>query len=215
MPLLNFNQLEVSMKKVFLILMSIFITSTAFAKMFSFSNFYLDGFGGVNFVNSLEENDVRTDLNAGYIAGGALGYRFSRFFRIEGEGAYRSNSFNRLVINGQKFSATGHIHKTTAMANGIVELPLWSCGWSPYFGAGIGERWDRESFSLKPITSPEGITTDFPKFEKKGQGLAYQGILGVIFCSYKKMQLGVEYRYLDGSDIQANNSLDVNLKRYF
>lgn len=201
------------MKKTLLALMAICISTTAFANMFSFSNFYVDGFGGVNFVNSYEKEGARIDLNPGYIAGGALGYRFSRFFRIEGEGAYRSNSFNQLVLHEQKFPASGEIRKATAMGNGIIDLCFWDSGLVPYVGVGIGERWDQESFTLKPVVIG-GVPTVFTA-KDTSRDLAYQGIVGVNFCSYKNLHLGVEYRYLDGPDIQANNSLDFSVKAHF
>lgn len=202
------------MKKIFLFLVSIFTTVGMFAEPFSFSNFYVDGFGGLNIVNSFEKKDVRVDLNSGYAIGSALGYRFSRFFRLEGEAAYRSNSFDQMVVRDVQLPASGSIKKVTVMGNGVIQVPLLENSLIPYVGAGLGERWDRERFNLDPITTDEG-TFVFDKLKSTSHGLAYQGIAGLTFCVGQKIQAAVEYRYLDGSDIQGNHTLGLNLKRYF
>lgn len=202
------------MKKNFLFLISIFIPVILFAEPFSFSNCYVDGFGGLNIVNSFENKDARVDLNSGYAIGSALGYRVSRFFRLEGEAAYRSNSYDQITVKDMRFPASGGIQKVTAMGNGVIQIPMLENSLIPYVGAGIGERWDRESFTLEPITTNEG-TFVFDKLKSKSHGLAYQGIAGLTFCVGQKMQAEVEYRYLDGSNIQGNHALGLNLKRYF
>jgi hypothetical protein len=202
------------MKKIFLFLISIFATASAFAEPFSFSNFYIDGFGGINFVNSFKERGVRVDLNSGYAVGGALGYRFSRFFRLEGEAAYRSNTFDQVVVKDMQFPASGGIKNMTAMANGLIEIPLLENTLIPYFGGGIGESWSRENFKLEPIATDEG-TYVFDRSIKSSRGLAGQGIVGLIFSTGQKIQAAVEYRYLDGSHIQGNHTIGLNLKRYF
>jgi opacity protein-like surface antigen len=202
------------MKKVFLFLVSIFAAANAFAEPFSVSNFYIEGFGGVNFVNSLEEHNVRLDLHPGYAIGGAMGYKFSRFFRLEGEAAYRANKFSRLVDIDGKFPVAGSIQNVTAMGNGIIEIPILQNALIPYFGGGLGEGWSRVNVQIEPIETIEGVYF-FDKYIEHKRGFAGQGIVGLIFCAGQKMQAAVEYRYLDGSHIQGNHTIGLNIKSYF
>lgn len=113
-----------------------------------------------------------------------------------------------------QFPASGSIKKVTAMANGIIQIPLLENSLIPYCEAGLGERWDREHFTLEPITTDEG-TFVFDKLEARSHGFACQGIAGLTFCVGQKMQAAAEYRYLDGSHIQGNHTVGLNLKRYF
>lgn len=202
------------MKTLFLVLMSLFTAVGAFAEPFCISNIYVDAFGGLNIVNSFDEDDIRVDLNSGYVVGGALGYRFSRFFRFEGEVAYRKNTFHQMIIQDLNFPASGNIQKVTLMANGILELPLQRTVLIPYCGIGLGERWDRETFTLKPVDTTEG-TLVFDTLSGRSHGFVYQVIVGITFYPGQKFQLAAEYRYLDGCNIQGNNTIDLNVRTYF
>jgi opacity protein-like surface antigen len=204
----------VSMKKISLFLFSIFTCASAFAEPFSFSNFYVDGFGGINIHNSFVEDDFRIDFNTGIAVGGAVGYKFSRFFRIEGEASYRRNAFDQIVTRGEAFSVSGHAHKVTTMGNAIFEIPIFNNSLIPYIGGGMGERWDKERSTLDPIVTSEG-TYYFYERIYKDQGFAWQGIAGITFGISQKIQAAIEYRYLDGSHSEGNNTIAVNLKSYF
>ena len=100
------------------------------------------------------------------------------------------------------------------MASGILEIPLFDSAVIPYCGIGIGQSWDREHFGLEPVTI-EGRVYFFDDYVERRQGLACHGIIGFIFSTGNKIQAGVEYRYLDGSQTHVNHTLDLNLKRYF
>lgn len=196
------------MKKIFVFLVSIFATASAFA-----TPFYVDGFAGFNFVSSYKGDSARIDVQPGFVGGGAVGYRFSKFFRVEGEGAFRTNRFDQIVVEEGSFPASGYIRTTTALANGIIEIPL-SVAVVPYFGGGFGKRWFEGSFVIDPIDTPEG-TYFFDTIEGTGHELVYQGLVGLIFCRGQKIQAAVEYRYLDGRRMTTNHALNLNLKRYF
>lgn len=202
------------MKKIFLVVISMFVTASAFANLFSCHNIYIDGFGGLNFLQSQKENGMKVKLNTGYAVGGALGYRFSRFFRIEGEAAYRLNTFDEVVVQNMHFSASGDFKKVTAMANGIVELPFFGNWFTPYCGIGFGKGWDKQNFTLDPITTSEG-TFVFEEIVSRDRGFVYQGIVGVTHCVGPNLQAGLEYRFLDGSCTQANHTANLNLRIYF
>ena len=196
------------MKRIFLLFVLVFTTASAFA-----SNFYIDAFGGINFVHNIEENGDHLDFNTGYALGGSLGYRFSQYLRVEVEGAYRSNTADQMVIQNVQIPLSGSIQKATLMANGLVNIPFTQ-NLSAYIGAGAGERWDREVFTVDPLTTADGVTF-FPTFKSESQGFVCQGIAGIVFCTNQQMQLAAEYRYLDGPSLQANHTLGLNLKRFF
>lgn len=181
---------------------------------FCFSNFYIDGFGGINFVESRKEGDVRVDLNSGYAVGGVLGYKLWKCLKLEVEAGYRSNTFEQIVVQGAKFSASGHLKKTTLMANGIMEFPLCTTSLVPYIGAGIGERWDKESFTLDPIVVSGGILV-FDTLVSEGKGLAYQGLAGLTFYNDCRIEAGVEYRYLNGPHLEGNHTVDLKVALQF
>ena len=79
----------VHMKKTFLLLILLSAPLTCFA---TFAKFYIGGFGGMNVIGS--------DL--GSIVGAAVGYRYSRNVRFEGEVAYRRNTYDEEHLEGKQ-----------------------------------------------------------------------------------------------------------------
>lgn len=208
-----------SMTKKLFFLISIFTTLGAFAAPFSLSNFYIDGFVGVNFLNRLENENTSMELSPGYAIGGSVGYKLFSFLRIEGESSYRSNELRRIVFkpNGYEsieWPAYGNAITNTTMANGIIQLPMVGNVLAPYFGAGIGYRSDSEQFGVEPVHTRDG-TFFFEPFAEKNHGSAYQGIAGLTLFASKKIEAGMAYRYLDGSDMLGNHTACLNLKGYF
>lgn len=186
------------MKKIFLILVSVFATTSAFA------NFYVDAFGGCNVIESVRVDDGRIHLDIGYVAGGALGCRFSRYFRVEAEGAYRENSLDYVTTAGIQVPVSGKLTHATALGNAIIEVPIFMNVITPYFGGGFGRCWEQGSVSLP------GTTHHI--FEGANQSYAYQGIAGVTFCNACLFKAGLEYRYLDGQKIRPNHAGTLNLR---
>ncbi len=202
------------MKKLFLSLMCVFAVGSAFATPFSYSNVYVDGFAGLNFVNGYNRHGLQIDYNAGYAIGGSVGYALSPFVRIEGEGAYRENSIDELWIKGTRLSASGKIKKATLMANGFVNFPMIDEVFTPYVGLGLGGRWDRETLAIDPVATNEGIYV-FDKAVFRSSGFAYQAIAGVTLFTGRKVETTAEYRFLNGCDIQGNHTVNLTLKTYF
>lgn len=227
------------MKKIIFILISIFITIDTYAEPFSFSNFYIGGFGGINFINEFEEKveiksddfidlagefayannisnqklikQIQIDLEPGYATGATLGYRLAKFFRLEGEGAYRNNSFNLLI--DKEFPGSGTVQTVTGMANGIFETSFLNNKLIPYCGGGIGEKW--ENANVHYYCEESDQTAAFHKVISKDWGFAYQGILGFTLLISQKIYAGMEYRYLDGFGMHSNHTLGLSLKRFF
>src|SRR5262245_49891142 len=107
------------MKKAFLF----FITMCASTlSAHPFESTYVNGFAGINFVESLENPRGRVDWDSGYVLGASLGHRFSNCFRLEAEVAYRSNNFYQLIFDDIALPMTGRLRNVTVMANGLVEL---------------------------------------------------------------------------------------------
>lgn len=212
------------MRKSFLLLMSIFATTNAFAMPLAFSNFYIDGFGGANFVNSQKVivNDLgssdklrmRLDLNTGYAVGGAIGYKFSRFIRLEAEAAYRANTYNQMVVEAVQIPISGGIKTVSAMVNGLIDLPFLCSSLTPYCGLGLGESWTHTNMTVEPIFTPE-VVIIFDKLVMKNFSLAYQGIAGLSYDIGPKLQAAIEYRYLGGLNSDRNHTLDIKLQRFF
>lgn len=181
---------------------------------FPYSRFYLDGFGGMNIHNSYERDHIRFDYNIGYALGGACGYRFSRFYKIELEASYRKNAIDRIVIDGIDFPVLGSAHDVTILGNFLFEMPILHHSLIPYVGGGIGRRWSHQH--AKPDPSWESQRAyDFGKYICRGYGFAGQAIVGFVFGIYQKVQLAVEYRFLDGPYMEGNNTVALNLKSYF
>ena len=178
---------------------------------YSCSRFYLDGFGGVNILNNYEGDYSRFDYNIGYALGGAFGYRFSRFYRIELEASYRNNAIDWIVINDIDFSVSGSAHNVAILGNLLFEMPILHHSLIPYVGGGIGRRWSRQH--ALPWESQR--TYNFGRYICRGYGFAGQAIVGVVFGIYQKIQFAVEYRFLGGPYMEGNNTVALNLKSYF
>lgn len=207
--------LEMNMKKSFLLLIALFTTVSSFAHQFSWSNFYLDGFGGVNFVRSLEENDVLIDFRTGYAMGGGVGYRLTPFFCLEGETAFRENKVDGLKVHDISLGACGNLQSVSAMFNGIFEQPVLEGCLIPYCGLGLGQQWERFKFKIDPIVTPEGVYV-FKTFRENCRGPAYQGIVGLNFIVLSKSTIGAEYRYLNHFDSDpGSHTLAFKLTSYF
>ena len=165
-------------------------------------NLYIDAFGGANYVESCTKHGVRVDLDCGYVAGGSIGCRFARFFRIEGEAAYRENAYDQVVVKNLKLRAHGANKAITAMGNALIETPLFNnC-----LILMSSRRWrtmGRENLSLLPSASNEDFL-DIDKWRKSGHTLVGQGIVGLSVPICRNLQGAVEYRYLDGEKNQAN-----------
>lgn len=201
------------MRKIFIFWISLFATTTAFADPFPFTNFYLDGFFGINFVSSPTRYGARIDLHPGYVVGGTVGYQFSNYFSVEGEVAYRSNEFEQLVIDWVQVCATGENTKVTAMVNGLFEFPLIEDVFFPYCGLGIGKYWDKDDLGIDLRIQQGRVDCKLPPVNNSG--LAYQGIIGLTLIVSEKIESAFEYRYLNGVDTTGNHTFDLKIKRYF
>jgi len=69
--------------------------------------------------------------------GAALGYKFNKHFRLEGELAYRTFDADQIQFFGIGFPLSGDVSAVSFMANGYYDFPVEGV-WQPYLGLGIG-----------------------------------------------------------------------------
>lgn len=120
------------------------------------------------------------DTDTGYGVGGALGYRLSDMFAVEGEVAYRSNNVDSGVVAGTAFDGDGNINSLSFMANGVFTAP-GKFGVAPYVGAGAG-------------TAQLGTSGDHDFV------FAYQAFAGLNKQLGENLGAAVEYRYFGADD---------------
>ncbi|HEY5657902.1 MAG TPA: porin family protein [Myxococcota bacterium] len=138
-----------------------------------------------------EPGKQTADFDAGFAVSGALGYRFTRNVRAEGELSYRQAEIGDLSfpsvgsLNGQ-----WNLGAFTAMANVIYDIDYRDLPVVPYVGAGIGfglVRLDGEH------TAPLRVDDDSPE-------LAWNAMAGVRFRVIGNALVSVGYRYLATTD---------------
>ncbi len=155
-------------------------------------------------------SEVRSDV--GFVGVASVGYGLGNGLRIEVEGNYRSNKFNRIGGGGlQGFSsAGGDERKYGGMLNvlydfdpNVLGLGFFPAAITPYVGLGAGYVWAQHQnvrFSGNP-----GPTAGFPggfnelARTNQGQGaFAYQAIVGAAFPieSVPGLAITAEYRFL-------------------
>ena len=100
---------------------------------------YVSLFGGYNELDKLSGEGVRINFNDGIALGGAIGRRFSKSFRGELEGSFRTNTLDDVSIGAASIDASGHLYTYAGMANLYYDLhQVQFFGYSPYAGVGLG-----------------------------------------------------------------------------
>lgn len=168
---------------------------------------YIKGSGGVNFINA----EGSAEINPGYYVAGSLGYRFSPFFRIEAEGAYRHNNLHKLIYDTLEIPFDTPIHTSAAMGNLFLDFPCFEVLF-PYIGGGIGAQWVR---SHGTCYAEDEDNIYVLKYRIKHNGFAYQVIAGIGVELGIRNKLIVDYRYLNGVDALANHTLAMSLMHDF
>ncbi len=170
--------------------------------------FYASGVGGVNFLSADGSRDSDISTKAGFVAGGALGYKFRSPARFEAEVVYRRNAFSAekgVKKEGTKvfLEANGHLSMLTFMGNLYFDLDFQGLI-SPYWGFGFG------------YTSNQGGTVvENTAIVRSADGLAYQFLAGVGYQVFYMTNLALEYRYLAAGLNLRNHSLAFNLRQSF
>lgn len=131
-----------------------------------------------------------TDMDTGWAAGGALGYRYGNGFRAEFEGTWRDN--DGLVSDGL-LVGDAEISALNLMLNGLYDFDMGG-GFSPYIGAGVG-------------AARVDATFDFPEQteEDDGWAFAYQFIGGVsVPMPNTAIEFFADYRYMSTAGLELD-----------
>ncbi len=158
----------------------------------------------------LTSTKVRSDI--GPIGVVSVGYGLGNGLRLEVEGSYRSNRYNRLSgggLNGFN-SARGDERKYGGMLNvlydfdpNVLGLGFFPAAITPYVGLGAGYVWAQQQNTS--FSGNIGPTVGFPAGGRElvrtnqGQGaFAYQAIVGAAFPieSVPGLAITAEYRFL-------------------
>jgi opacity protein-like surface antigen len=143
-----------------------------------------DGQNNINFNDSLG-NSGNLQTNDGAIVVGSFGYRLPQLpLRFEVEGGYTWHKISGLESDGVQVSQGGHTNLSSALFNGVYDIPIaprWAI--SVGGGAGIG-------FADYRASSP--LSGDINK-----SGFMWQGIGGITYALAPNMDLFADYRYRD------------------
>jgi OmpA-OmpF porin, OOP family len=184
---------------------------------FDFTNWYLRGSAGLNFISVPTTSRENVDTDVGFALIGSVGYRFSDNFRGEGELAYRHNSLDELVLKGNgdhlALDLNGSISSFAGMANVLYDLPVnWT--FLPYLGVGLGGFYEWTNWRV----ALQKETPNFILVKSKAWGPAYQLIAGMNLLRFCKIDTGIEYRFFDSisnSEGCRNHTLAISCRRVF
>lgn len=174
------------------------------------NEFYVNLFGGANFIQSSMSSGVRNNYKTGYIVSSSLGYSWCYGLRLEGEYAYRRNSLKSIHFFGRTFSISGHFQSSSYMANVLWDLPLrrWGCDfWKirPFVGGGIG--YDDQLIHAN--------NSGFSYREGK-KGFAWQVMAGLKYPIFCHTHISLEYKFHKGGlNNVYNHSVGAGLTYYF
>jgi opacity protein-like surface antigen len=149
------------------------------------NGFYVGAFGGGNFLSDYHHHGVKTSFDAGYLAGGNIGYSLDEGMRVEGEFTYRNNKINCVRCAGQKNKHL-HTHLSTysLMANGYYDFNCGLFDIKPYVGGGIGYAWNETRAQVRNI-----------HVVGKDKGFAWQAMAGASYNLYCNVKVNAEYRF--------------------
>lgn len=169
------------------------------------SSFYFTGFGGVNWTDDFDASgsgiNLETELDAGYVIGGGLGYRSSMGVRLEVEGAYRSNDVDSVLTNGSRSKGDGDLSSWSIMFNIAKDIEITD-RLSLYAGGGVGIA---------------GVDADFrygaARVNQSDEVFAWQVFAGLSYEVAKNMEFYTEYRYFRAEDPELSRSVRGSTSR--
>ena len=147
---------------------------------------------------------ARLSFFGGPSAEASVGYGFGDGFRVELEGDYMNNNFDRTTFTFAQYKSTGHEQKYGGFVNGYYDFALTMLPMvTPYVGAGVGYQ----------IVNATNYTAG-PVFVSQPRGsFAYQGIAGLAIpiTPVPGLDVTVEYRFigLTGSEKYHGNAFGV------
>ncbi len=134
---------------------------------------------------------LNTNLQDGYIVGGAGGYKFGPW-RAELNLDYSDDNFKSGSIGGFSSNLSGDASNLAVMVNGYYDIATGT-PWVPYIGFGIGiTQIDLNNVKATPSNVPISNSSDTQ--------FAYQPMVGIQYLIDSQWSAGVEYRYFASSD---------------
>jgi outer membrane protein OmpA-like peptidoglycan-associated protein len=156
-------------------------------------NIYIDGAG--------VPEEIHLTTHNGYTGEASIGYGLGNGFRVEIEGDYFENRFDKAKAAGAQIPAEGRNRQYGAFANVLYDFDVGLPYLYPYVGGGVG--WQESDF--------DNLDFGGASFTKTKGSLAYQGIAGLAFPipGVAGLSATVEYRFtaLAGSR-KFNGSFD-------
>lgn len=149
-------------------------------------NWYISGFGGINYSHDADSNAGDVEYDLGYGLGGTVGYDMQGGFRIEGEVAYRQNDFDRIGAG----PSGAELKIWTFMANALYDFNLES-SLRPHIGAGLG--------------AVNGAA-DFGGVEFDDTAIGLQLIAGIDYNVAPDLALVLDYKYLTSTDLELGGA---------
>lgn len=173
------------------------------------SNFYINAFGGANFLENSSINGNKATYRVGYVFSGSLGYCWRYGVRPEFEYAFRRNAISRIDFVTQGYSTHGHFQTSSYMANLLWDLPLctWGCTFAniqPFIGAGIG--FDHEN--MHASNSRVVFRQDWNRF-------SWQAMGGFSYLIFRHTELTLEYKFHQGGNNFYNHAVGLGLTYKF
>ncbi len=157
-----------------------------------------------NVGNTLNFN---TELDPGYAASLAVGYRFGDGWRFEAEATRAQSEVSSIRVKNAgttgaalgTSSGDGTVSSNMLMVNLIMEFNTRS-KWHPYLLGGIGAAHvDMADISVGGVALTDDETTAF----------AFQAGLGIDYSLDSDWRLGLAYRYFSTSDLNYNDAANV------
>jgi outer membrane protein OmpA-like peptidoglycan-associated protein len=155
---------------------------------------YIGGGAGLNIMQNESVNAVggfatpglKLDTNVGATGVGSIGWGFGNGLRVELEGDYRYNGYNKVNYGDAGANISGNEQKFGPMVNVLYDFNGFGAV-VPYVGLGAGYQWAREQINAggTSASDTEGA-------------FAYQAILGAALpiASVPGLAITAEYRFM-------------------
>lgn len=194
-------------KIAFLSVAMVLLSGAAMADDAALSGLYARLEGGVSFPEKLKQDLTHNpnlvfivtppsrqtvDAGTGYVAGGAIGFRYENGVRTELEYRYQSSDIDEVAFSGgapaasifPDASLTAHL----LMTNVIYEFRN-SSRLTPFIGGGVGGAWVKSA-----LGSGDATDTDLT--------YAYQGRAGIALAVNDTTRLAAEYVYVRTGELK-------------
>jgi len=178
-------------------------------------NWYVSATGSFGWHNDIKEKDVfghefKFSFKNNYGGSLAVGYIVDQW-RLEIEGSYRTNKFDKVTLSGQTAALSNlSLDDRTLMVNLFYDIPVYDCI-TLYVGGGLGIDWVNFKYKYQGTTYTISSDTCF----------AYQLMAGVAYGLTEQVDLTLGYRlfgrtYADSvQNAPISNNIELGLRFKF